>query len=168
METPQAFEATSSLSYPERLRAAWALTLSSPASLVWLGLFPILGTVLLVIAMLPTSRNPVLTVLTAIACFAFVPLLFLFNTYSAHRADRKHAPYTYRFDETGLQVISANSDLKQTWAAIPRIREHSGILLLYFSERCAHCVPLRALGGSAAAISVIQLASASRVRSVCT
>ena len=155
METSP-IEATFSLSYFERLKIVLALTLASPVSMVWLSMFPVFGFVVLYLMASPTSNNSSMSIVAAIGCFGFIPFIILFNAYSAHRADRKNGPYNYRFDDTGLQVISSNSELKQSWSAIPRMRERLGILLLYFSKNCAHCVPVRALGNSVS--SVIQLA----------
>jgi hypothetical protein len=168
METSRKFEATFSLTYGERLRAGWALTLKSPASLAWLSVFPLFGIILLVLMLLPRSQNSAMDFVVLVGCFGFVPFMFLFNTYNAHRTERSKGPYTYRFDETGLQVTSVTSELKQSWAAIPRVRESAGILLLYFNKRCAHCVPLRALGGSGVAGAVMELASAAGVPRVGT
>ena len=168
METSPRLEATFSLTYGERLRAGWALTLKSPSSLLWLSVFPLFGIILLVLMLMPRSQNSAMDLVALAGCFGFVPFMFLFNTYNAHRAERSRGPYTYRFDEDGLQVTSATSELKQTWAAIPRVRESSGILLLYFNKRCAHCIPLRALDSSEAAGAIMQLASAAGVPRVGT
>jgi hypothetical protein len=160
MDSSQSIEAKFSLTYTERLRAGWALTLGSPASLAWLSFFPICGIALLVLMTLPTSHQSLWDWVLVAACFGFVPFMFFFNSYNAHRADRAKGPYTYRFDGEGLQVLSATSELKQSWAAIPRVRERLGIVFLYFNKRCAHCVPVRALGGSSAVDSVMRLATA--------
>lgn len=151
------------LTYAERLRAVLSLVLTSPSYWIWHAFFPLAGVVLIVLgarSQLPISAYYWVTVA---ACFGFSPFLILLVTFNAHRTARKQGPYVYRFDEAGLYLANATSELKQSWAAIPRVRASGGILLLYFSKHCAHCVPLRALGGSEVAACVMRLASAAGV-----
>ncbi len=167
MDTSLPIEAKFSLTYAERLQATFLLTLSSPAALLWLSPFPIFGIVLLLLGV-PTTENPIVGWFALIGCFGFVPFIFLANTFNAHRTDRARGPYTYRFDADGLQVLSSTSELKQSWAAIPRVREQKGILFLYFGKRCAHCVPTRAFSSPLFARSIENLASGAGVSRVGT
>ncbi len=159
METSSPLEARFSLTYVERLRAGWALTLSSAASLLWLSFFPLCGIVLIWLMVRPSSRNSIWDAILVALCFGFVPFMFLVNTYRAHRADQKNGPYTYSFDHAGLQVHSLKAELKQNWGAILRARERLGIVFLYFNKQCAHCIPVRAFANPDCANSVLRLAS---------
>lgn len=167
METSPALEARFSLTYGERLRAAWALTRKPSSSLVWLSIFPLFG-IFLLASLILSGDISVLSIVVVLGCFGFSPFMLLFNTYSAHRAERHRGLFSYRFDESGLQVTSATSELKQSWAAISRVYTGSGILFLYFSKQYAHSVPLRALGGPDPAAAVMSLASAGGVPRVGT
>jgi hypothetical protein len=163
METSQEIEASYSLSYSERLRAAWDLTLASPFTLLSLCFFPVMGIVLVWTFSLPTSLNTVWDYFLAAGCFGFVPCMLLWNTYRAHRANRAKGPYLYRFNTAGVHVSTPTSQLTHYWPAILRVRERRGILFLYFSKRCAHCVPLRALPAPEASTAIYQFAVAGGV-----
>jgi hypothetical protein len=159
MDTSKQIEITFSLTFSERLRAGWALTIGSLTTLLWMSFFPLCGLALLAIMLLPTSRNSAWDVVVLATCFGFVPFMFFLNSYNTHRADRKSGPYSYRFDQTGLQAATTTSELKQSWSAVLRARERFGILFLYFNKRCAHCIPVRAFRDPAGASSVLQLAT---------
>ncbi|RAN81690.1 hypothetical protein B5P43_08100 [Bacillus sp. SRB_336] len=163
METSQEVAATYSLSYSERLRAAWEISLASPPALLSLSIFPVMGIVLAWTLSLPVSDNTFWDYLIAAACFGFVPCMFLWNAYRSHRANRAKGPYLYRFDSAGVHVSTPTSQLTQLWPAILRVRERRGILFLYFSKRCAHCVPLRALPAPEASAMIYQFAVAGGV-----
>jgi hypothetical protein len=168
METSQELEARYRLTYGERLRAAWDLTLGSPAALLSLCIFPVLGFALIWTMSLPTSRNNAWDYLLVAACFAFMPFMFFWNTFRAHRADRSKGPYHYRFNSEGIHVTTPTSELTHHWPAILRVRESRGILYLYFTKRCAHIVPLRVLSSPSASQAVQQLAIAAGVSRVGT
>jgi hypothetical protein len=162
MDIPQEIEATYSLSYPERLRAAWDVTLASPVTLLSLSFFPAIGLVLVWTLSLPTSHT-VWDYLAAAACFAFVPCMFLWNAYRAQRASRAKGPYVYRFNNAGVHVSTRTIQLTLLWPAILRVRERRGMLFLYFTKRCAHCVPIRALPAPQALAEIYQFAIAGGV-----
>jgi hypothetical protein len=168
MDTTPPLEATFSLTYRERVSAAWALTLGTPVTLIPLSFFPLAGAALLAIKWLTPSPASLMDILVIALSFAFVPGVFFLNAYNAHRADRNKGPYTYRFDQSGLQCVSSIAEMKQSWAAIPRARERVGILFLYFNKRCAHCIPVRAFANPDVANSVMQLAAAGGVPRVGT
>jgi len=168
METKPRIETTYRLTYAERLRAAWELTLSVPASMLPLCFFPVMGAVLLWIASLPTSHNTGWDYVVVVGCFAFVPCMVLWNTYRAQRADRTKGPYHYCFDAEGVHVTTPISALTHRWPAILRARKTKGMLYLYFTKRCAHCIPLRVLPTSSAAQEIEQLAAAGGVPRVGT
>jgi hypothetical protein len=160
METSQELEASYSLTYGERLRAAWDLTMGSPTAILWLCFFPFLGILLLWVLRWPASHNPVWDYFLILICFAFVPFMFLWTTYRAHREDSGKGMYKYRFDPAGVHVTTATSELTHHWPAISRVRENGTMLYLYFTERSAHCVPLRALTAAGATEAIRRMAAA--------
>ncbi|MES3022383.1 MAG: YcxB family protein [Pseudomonadota bacterium] len=166
METSQELQASYSLTYGERLRAAWDLTMGSPVAILWLCFFPGLGIVLLWLMNWPNNRATGLDYFLAFVCFAFVPLLFLWITHRAHVADSDKGLYSYRFNGDGVHVTTADSELTHRWPAIVRVRQKGRMLYLYFTERNAHCVPLRVFPAAGAAAAIQGLASAGGVARV--
>ena len=160
METERHIQTTYRLTYAERLRASWELTANAPTVLLPLCIFPAMGAILLWTTSLPTSRNTAWDYVLALACFAFVPFMILWNAFRAHRANRNKGPYHYRFDSLGIHVTTATSELTHRWPAIMRTRKTRRMFYLYFTRRCAHCVPLRALPTGGATEEIEQLASA--------
>ncbi|WP_181373083.1 YcxB family protein [Massilia glaciei] len=167
MEASQELEANYSLTYPERLRAAWDLTMGSPSAILWLCFFPGLGILLLWLMTWSGSRATGLDYFLAFVCFAFVPALIMWITHRAHVADREKGPYSYRFNDEGIHVTTATSELTHRWPAIVRVRQKRDMLYLYFTARNAHCVPLRVFPAGAAA-AIEGLASAGGVPRVGT
>jgi len=168
MQTEPQIEATYRLFYAERLRAAWELTLGAPAAMLPLAFFPAMGAILLWVTTWPTSRNTPWDYAIALGCFAFVPVMILWNTFRAQRAARKKGPYHYRFDSLGVHVTTQISELTHRWPAILRVRKTRKMLYLYFTKRCAHCVPLRVLPTSDAPGEIQRLAAAGGVPRVGT
>ena len=168
MDSSTQLEATYKLKYSERLRAGWDLSFGSPLAVLWLLFFPALGATLLWTMSWPTSRNTDSDYLLVFACFAFVPGMFLWNAFRAQRADRAKGPYIYRFSSEGIHVTTPTSELTHRWPAILRVRSKGGMLYLYFTKTCAHCVPLRALPSAGSVANIENLAGAGGVLRVGT
>lgn len=168
MKAPQEVDAQYTLSFPERLRANWDLTLASPVSMLSVCVLPLIGIALIWVMSRPTSRNTLWEYFFAVACFTYYPVVFLLNTYRAHRLQSERGLFHYRFDADGVHVTTAKSRLSHLWPAISRVRARRGILFLYFTKRCAHCVPLRALPSSQSLATIQQLASVGGVLRVGT
>jgi hypothetical protein len=168
MDTFYEIEASYQVTYSERLRATWNLTLRSPLALLTLSILPAMGVLLLWTMSWPTSNNNALDYVFVIACFAYMPLMLILSAYRSYRADQRKGPYHYRFNGEGVHVSTATSELTQRWPAILRVREANGILFLYFTKRCAHIVPLRVLTSPAESRAIQQLAAAGGVTDVGT
>jgi hypothetical protein len=128
--------------------------------------FPALGILLIWTMSWPTTSNTFWDYLLVSSCFGFVPSMFLWNAYRTHRASRAKGPY--RFNAAGVHVSTRTTQLTHLWPGILRVRERRGILFLYFTKRCAHCVPLRALTTPGASAAIHQFAVAGGVPRVGT
>lgn len=144
-DAPSAVEITPVLTYRERLRVTWLLTLGSPAALFWMLLPSVCGLLLLMMNHRHRHGFQFVDTLIIVLAFAIVPMLQLFKVRSQQRAARALGPDRYRFDQEGLSITAPNSTLTLRWAAIPRVRERAGFLLVYFHPHAAHCLPLHML-----------------------
>lgn len=157
--TPTAVETEFQLSYLERLRAAWSVSASSWSMLLWMLLLPFWAAILLLWVATHGSSHPLRDGVMFGLLAGLVPGMLLLKTSIAHRAGRRRGPIAYRFDREGLQAKTATTLLQQRWPAIVRVREGSGMLLLYLDRRSAHCVPVRALPHRDAAARIARWAS---------
>lgn len=64
------------------------------------------------------------------------------NCCSAH-------PTTRELDEDGLRVRCSMRDMKLAWPGIRRVVETKEFLIFFQTERCAHYLPKRVVGGAA-------------------
>lgn len=143
--SPPAVEITSVLTFGERLRMTWLLTLGSPAAMFWV-LLPSACGLFLLLATLRRGRGfDLADTAIILVSFAIIPVLELFKVRRQQREARAHGPHHYRFDHEGLSITAPHSALMLRWAAIPRVRERAGFLLVYFHRHAAHCLPLRML-----------------------
>ena len=168
MGTSREIEAIYQATYGERLRAAWNMTLRAPIALLILSAFPIAGLFLLWAMSLPTSKNNFIDYILVFVCITYIPAIFLWGTYRSHVAAMKKGPHHYRFDSEGIHTSTATSELTHRWPAILRVRESQGILFLYYTKRCAHIVPLRALASPEESAAIQQLATEGGVSRVGT
>ncbi len=92
------------------------------------------------------SRDPgIAGTAIIVVSFAIIPVLELLKARRGQRDARAKGPHRYRFDAEGLHITAPHSALTLRWAAIPRVRERAGFLLVYFHRHAAHCLPLRSL-----------------------
>jgi len=156
------------LTFAEQLKANIAVTRNFIPTLIWLSLFPLCGLALSITALLLHTSITIIEGVLITLCFGFMPFMFLVNTYKAYKTQLKSGPHLYKFDSSGLQVSDRTSELKQSWKAINRVNVQSGLLLLYFTKRFAHCVPIRAFISPEQAEAIMQLASSGGVPRVGT
>lgn len=140
-----AVEVTPVLTYGERLRMTWLLTLGSPAALFWVLLPPACGLFLLLATLRRGRGFDLADTAIILMSFAIIPVLELLKVRRQQREARAKGPHRYRFDAEGLHVSAPHSALMLRWAAIPRVRERAGFLLVYFHPHATHCLPLRML-----------------------
>lgn len=156
MKVTSDVEATFFLTFDERLTLLWALR--SPGALATL----ILVLSLCIMWIVQTTSLLSGTVVAMAVCFGVV-----LKVHQAQRLDReKHAPHTYRFDESGAHVTSSTAKATLSWRTFSRVRVRHGILFLYVGKGSAHCVPLRAFGNSRAVDTVMRLAASGGVPQV--
>jgi len=156
-------EAKLDITLGERLRASWMMVRAMPTALALLSIFPALGIVILVLNLSSGSHTTFWAWCMTLAAFAYSPCVFFIGAWQRQRAMAKWAPHVYRFDADGLEVKSSKSEFRQPWSAIPRARQHGGILYFYMTKNLAHIVPVRTLGGPSHAEAVMQLAKAGGV-----
>ena len=107
---------------------------------------------------------PLIDWFLVIALFLFIPVMILINSVIAHRAQRKLLKtHTYNFSHDGLQVLTETTELKQSWKAIQKVKKQNGFLLLFFSKKGAHCIPLRAVPDHASIDRISEFAKAAGV-----
>lgn len=146
--------------YQERLLAEWQLLIGSPKTLLAGIAFPAAGLWLFVLLFQHPDLYSAWSLLVGLACFAFTPFFFFLNSYRAQRISVKNGPFTYAFDAEGVHVSTPLARSSHLWPAITRVRATRGMLFIYFSKRCAHFIPLRALPASDAVVAIQNLASA--------
>ena len=140
MENSSALELSVSLSFSERLRAAIAVSTGSVSTMIWLGLFPIFGLLLVAV----NGSDPGwFDVLMTILCFGFVPAILVIGAYRGSVAARKSGPFVYRLTPEGIELKTPTAELKQSWAGIPRVRTSQRFLLVYSNKKCAYPFPFR-------------------------
>ena len=164
--TPDVVDIAYSLRYGEWLQALWLLTLGSPTARFWI-LAPRLFGLPLPLWLRHEGIDSLswLWILIAVSA-AMSPLQIARRARLHERNARQQGPHRYRFDADGLEVRSANSELKQRWAAILRIRRRNGFLFLYFSKRHAHVIPRRVLldrDGEATLLRLAKLGGVPRI-----
>lgn len=142
---PSAVETTPALTFGERLRVTWLLTFGSPAALFWVLLPPACGLFLLLSTLRSGRGFDLAGTAIIVLSFAIIPVLQLLKVRRQQRVARANGPHRYRFDREGLCITTPNTEVKLRWAAIPRVRERAGFLLVYFHPHAAHCLPLRTL-----------------------
>ncbi|MGN6153904.1 MAG: YcxB family protein [Lysobacteraceae bacterium] len=156
--TPDAVDIAYSLTYGEWLRAIWSLTLASPMAMAWM-LAPLLFGLSLMLWLRHAGTDALSWPWIPIAVAALIsPLMTFYRAHLHHRNARRQGSHRYRFDADGLEIRSANSELKQRWAAILRIRGRDGFLLLYFGKQHAHVIPRRALPAHDGEATLLRLA----------
>lgn len=144
-DAPSAVEITPVLTFGERLRVTWLLTLGSPAATLGVLLPSACGLFLLLFILWHRHIPRVVDVTTIVALFATIPVLELFKVRREQREARVNGPHRYRFDRDGLHITTPKAEVKLRWAAIPRVRERAGFLMVYFHRSAAHCLPLHML-----------------------
>lgn len=156
--TPDVVDIAYSLRYGEWLQALWLLTLASPTAVFWM-LSPLLFGLPLLLWLRHEGIDSLSWLWIPIAVSAAMSPLQIARRARFHeRSARQQGPHRYRFDADGLEVRSANSELKQRWAAILRIRRRNGFLFLYFSKQHAHVIPRRVLHDRDGETTLLRLA----------
>ena len=142
-DTPY-IKAQVTLSYRECLRLSWMMLKASPA--FWAILIALMVSMRVQTIATSSPQNPAAPFWIDLVFWAFlIAILTPLSALFTWRRSRVFAPMRYRFDADGLEMRNSNSELKQPWAAILRIRRRSGFLLLYFGKQHAHIIPRRAL-----------------------
>ena len=92
-------------------------------------------------------------------CFLFTPTFNLFFVINAHYfGERAGKPYHDRFGAFGIRAYSDTTELTQSGKAMCEVRRQGGFLLLFFTPKCAHCLPDRALQNMGAIAPIVELA----------
>lgn len=137
-------EAQVTLSYRECLRLSWIALKESRAFCAIL----IVLMVLMRMQTLATSgpEDPAAPFWIDLVFWTF--LIAILTPLSAllmwHRS-RVFAPMRYRFDASGLHMLNARFEARQSWNKLDRLKRNDDLLLLYIANRPAHCIPLHAL-----------------------
>ena len=142
---PSTVEVTPVLTYGERLRVTWLLTLRSPIALFWVLLPSACGLLLLLSTVWRGHSFEVADTTIIAVSFAIIPVLQLLKVRRQQRVARANGPHRYRFDHEGLRITTPNTEVRLRWAAIPRVREHADVLFVYIDRHVAHCLPMRTL-----------------------
>lgn len=166
MDVIQPVEANFTPSYAERIHAELFLLWRSPVALVFTAAFPAAGLWLAILLLRHPATTSASAWLAVLLAFGFSPAIFLWNSYRAHRATQAQGPVSYVFDSEGVHISARLARSFYRWPAILRVRTSPAMLFVYFSRRCAHFVPLRALQEPRAIEIVRQLARAGGVPSV--
>ena len=161
-------EASFQPTYAERLRAEWSILTNLPVLMLFNAMFPLAGIFLLWLPVRYPASTPSWSYVAGFASLAFVPFMFLYNSYRGHKFTLERGPYTYAFDLDGVHVKTPLAQATHRWPAILCVRERHGNLLLYYSKRCAYFVPVRALPGSDSVREIQEFARAGGVSRVGT
>ncbi|UHQ24308.1 YcxB family protein [Lysobacter sp. 5GHs7-4] len=102
---------------------------------------------------------PFVAVIAAAVCFPVLVQVIsaiAVHCFGAH----KRRTYQYDFGDFGLRAHSDTEEWTQSWKAITLVKRQGGFLLLFFSSRCAHCLPARQLQQHNALQPILSLARA--------
>src|SRR5690606_11764393 len=106
MASSQKVEASFQPTYTERLRAEWSILISLPVLMLFNAMFPLAGIFLLWLAIRYPASTPSWSYVAGFASLAFVPLMFVYNSYRGHKFTLERGPYTYGFDLEGVHVTT--------------------------------------------------------------
>lgn len=140
---PSAIELKFPFTFADRLRAGLAITLTCWTCLVLTLVPSVVGIALLVVSFSRHGSISTKHAVLAALLLAYMPFMILWNTWRAHKTYADTPVHTYTFSGEGVRSRSAHTELMQDWTVIQSVRVRSDFLMLYFSNRCAHCIPLR-------------------------
>lgn len=149
----------------DRIRSALVMSFQTAASTVWSLAFPAAGLALLGVHFYYGTPIGLGNAGLIVLCFGFSPFLLTYYAVKAHFfGEQKGKPFNYEFGEFGVRAFSDTTELTQSWRATSKVKLQSGFLLLFFSPRCAHCLPYRQLSELDAVEPIISMARAHGVR----
>lgn len=162
---PVAFEVRFRYSFWDRVRSGLVMSFQTPWSALAFLSVPLVGLGQL---WLYESRGlpidaPIVAAVAAAVCFPVlvqVVCAIAMHCFGAH----KGRTYQYSFGDFGLRAHSDTEEWTQSWKAITLVKRQGGFLLLFFSSRCAHCLPSAQLQHQNALQPILSLARAQGVR----
>lgn len=149
----------------DRIRSGLVMSFQTVPGILWSLAFPVAGLGLLGVHLYYGTPLGLGKVVLAVVCVLFQPLLLTYYALKAHFfGERKNSPFNYQFGDFGLRAYSETEEWTQSWKAISKVKRQGGFLLLFFSPRCAHCLPYRQLSALGAADQIATLARLHGVR----
>jgi hypothetical protein len=149
----------------DRVRSGLVMSFQTVPSTLWSLAFPSAGLALLGVHLYYGTPISIGNAGLILLCLLFTPLLLTYYALKAHFfGERKDKPFNYQFGDFGLRAFSDTEELTQSWKAISKVKRQGGFLLLFFSARCAHCLPYRQLSELGAVDSIVAMAHAHGVR----
>jgi hypothetical protein len=149
----------------DRIRSGLVMSFQTPSSIFWTSAFPVAGLGLLGLHLYYGTRVDIGDAVIIVLFFAFTPVFLAVHAVKTHFfSERKGKPYNYEFGDSGMRASSDTTQLTQSWQAISKIKRQGGFLLLFFSPRCAHCLPYRQLSELGTIEPILSLAREHDVR----
>ncbi len=149
----------------DRIRSGLVMSFQTVASSLWSLAFPAVGLTLLGVHLYYGTRIGLGNSGLIVICLFFTPFLITYNALMAHFfGEQKNTLFNYQFGDFGLRAFSDTEELTQSWKAISKVKRQGGFLLVFFSSRCAHCLPYRQLSELGAVEPIVTLARNHGVR----
>jgi len=102
--------------------------------------FPLVGVLILAMDLLANAKISPLELLVVLSALLFTPIIVFITTYSAHRKF-KGDTVSIEFDADGIKSTRKTVRISHGWPEISKIDLSNGLLLSYFSTRCAYFAP---------------------------
>ena len=143
----------------DRIRSGVVMSFQNWSSALWALALPTAGLVLLGVSAYYGRAIELRTAGIIALCFLFFPVFAVYPAVQAHFfGDRAKKPFNYQFGPFGVRAYSDTSELTQSWKAISKVKRRGGFLLLFFTPKCAHCLPYSTLEELGAVEPIVQLA----------
>ncbi len=149
----------------DRIRSGLVMSFQTVPSTLLSLVFPAAGSTLLGVHLYYGSPIGLGNAGLIALCLLFLPILLTYNALKVHFfGEHKDRPFSYQFGDFGLRAFNDAEELTQSWKAISKVKRQGGFLLLFFSSRCAHCLPYRQLSELGAIEPIVDIARAHGVR----
>ena len=106
-------------------------------------LFPMAGALILVMDLITKAKISAFDWLVIFSALFFTPIVSGITTLSAHRKFKGDI-VSLNFDVNGIKSARETVRISHGWSEITKVARSNGLLLSYFSTRCAYFAPISA------------------------
>jgi len=105
--------------------------------------FPTVGFLILAMNLIARAKISAFDWLVIFSALLFTPVVSGITTFSAHRKFKGDV-VSLNFDDTGIMSTRKTVRVSHGWPEITKVVRSNGLLLSYFSTRCAYFAPISA------------------------